>query len=68
MSLLKNSLLIASVALILAGCTVGPDYHGAPAVIPTDKAFVRGDGSSAATAPTAQWWTALGDAQLNHLI
>ncbi|HTB65585.1 MAG TPA: efflux transporter outer membrane subunit [Steroidobacteraceae bacterium] len=66
--MLKNSLLIASVALILAGCTVGPDYHGAPAVIPTDKAFVRGDGSSAATAPTAQWWTALGDAQLNHLI
>jgi outer membrane protein, multidrug efflux system len=68
MSSLKNSVLTASIALSLAACTVGPDYHGAPSVTPTDKAFVRSDGSSAATAPTAQWWTALGDAQLNHLI
>jgi multidrug efflux system outer membrane protein len=68
MSSLKHPLLLASIALILAGCTVGPDYHGAPSVTPPDQAFVRGDGSSGATAPTAQWWTALGDPELNHLI
>jgi NodT family efflux transporter outer membrane factor (OMF) lipoprotein len=68
MSSVKNPLLLASIALVLAGCTVGPDYHGAPTVTPTDKTFVRGDASSAATAPTAQWWTALGDPELNQLI
>jgi multidrug efflux system outer membrane protein len=68
MSLLKNSVFTASLALSLAACTVGPDYHGAPSVTATGTAFVRADGSSAATPPTAQWWTALGDPQLNHLI
>ncbi len=68
MSLLKNCLLTTGIALSLAACTVGPDYHGAPAVTATGTAFVRADGSSAATPPTAQWWTALGDAQLNQLI
>ncbi|HEY6454861.1 MAG TPA: efflux transporter outer membrane subunit [Steroidobacteraceae bacterium] len=68
MSSLKNSVVTAGIALSLAGCTVGPDYHGAPSVVTTGKAFVRADGSSAATPPTAQWWTALGDPQLNHLI
>jgi NodT family efflux transporter outer membrane factor (OMF) lipoprotein len=65
---LKNPVLTASIALLLAGCMVGPDYHGAPSVAATDKGFVRGDGSSATTPPTAQWWTALGDPELNHLI
>jgi multidrug efflux system outer membrane protein len=68
MSAFKNSLLTASLALSLAGCTVGPDYHGAPSVTATDKAFVRAAGSAAATPPVARWWTALGDAELNHLI
>ncbi|MEJ0008309.1 MAG: efflux transporter outer membrane subunit [Steroidobacteraceae bacterium] len=65
---LKNSALLASIALILAGCTVGPDYHGAPSVASTSKAFVRGDVATANAEPIARWWTALGDAELNHLI
>ncbi len=68
MSSLKNPILSAGITLLLAGCTVGPDYHGAPAVTPAAKAFVRADGNSVAAEPTAQWWTALGDAELNHLI
>jgi outer membrane protein, multidrug efflux system len=68
MSSLKISLLTAGIVLSLAGCTVGPDYHGAPSVTAPDKAFVRADDSAAATPPIAQWWTALGDAELNHLI
>jgi multidrug efflux system outer membrane protein len=68
MSSVKNPLLLASIALILTGCTVGPDYHGAPAVTAPAQTFVRADGSAAATAPTAQWWTTLGDPELNQLI
>ena len=68
MSSLKNPLLLASIALILTGCTVGPDYHGAPVVIAPAQTFVRADASANATAPTAQWWTALGDPELNQLI
>ncbi len=68
MSSLKNPLFLAGIAAILAGCTVGPDYRGAPSVTATGKAFVRSDASSAATTPAAQWWTALGDAELNRLI
>ncbi|HTR00770.1 MAG TPA: efflux transporter outer membrane subunit [Candidatus Acidoferrum sp.] len=61
--------LLTGLALILAGCkAVGPDYQGAPAVVPADKAFVRASATTATAAPTAQWWTALNDAQLNRLI
>jgi NodT family efflux transporter outer membrane factor (OMF) lipoprotein len=68
MSSLKNCILTVGIALGVTGCTVGPDYHGAPAVTTTDKSFVRADTSAAAAPPTAQWWTALGDPELNHLI
>jgi outer membrane protein, multidrug efflux system len=68
MSSVKNCVLTASIALSLAACTVGPDYHGAPSLSATGKAFVRANDSSAATPPTAQWWMALGDPELNHLI
>lgn len=67
MSSLKNPVL-AGIALILSGCMVGPDYHGAPQVVATGNAFVRADAATANAQATAQWWTALGDPQLNHLI
>ncbi len=68
MSILKNPLLLAGTTLILAACTVGPDYHGAPAVTPLDRGFVRAAGNNANAEPIAHWWTALGDPELNHLI
>jgi multidrug efflux system outer membrane protein len=68
MSSLKNPVVFASVTLILSGCMVGPDYHGAPTVTPSDMAFVRADVTATTAQPAAQWWTVLGDAQLNHLI
>jgi NodT family efflux transporter outer membrane factor (OMF) lipoprotein len=68
MSIFKSLSLLAGITLILAGCTVGPDYHGAPAVTPAAKAFVRADGNSLNAEPAAHWWTALGDPELNHLI
>ena len=68
MSSLKNPIVIAGIALILSGCMVGPNYHGAPQVVPTDKPFVRADTTTANAQVAAQWWTALGDPELNHLI
>jgi outer membrane protein, multidrug efflux system len=68
MSSLKNPLLVASIALSLSGCMVGPNYHGAPSVVANDKAFVRADSTTASAEATAQWWTALGVPELNHLI
>ncbi|UFH50884.1 TolC family protein [Pseudomonas sp. KNUC1026] len=63
---------LAGLALLtLAGCTVGPDYHGAPAVAPATLQAGRlphapEQGSSAPAA--ARWWEALGDAQLDRLV
>jgi outer membrane protein, multidrug efflux system len=68
MSSFKNPVLLASIALILSGCMVGPNYHGAPSVVATNKAFVRADTGTGNADATARWWTALGDPELNHLI
>jgi multidrug efflux system outer membrane protein len=68
MSSLKTPVIAACIGLILSGCMVGPNYHGAPTVVPTDKAFVRADATTANGQATARWWTALGDQQLNKLI
>ncbi|MEX3948940.1 efflux transporter outer membrane subunit [Paraburkholderia sp. EG287B] len=59
-------------ACALAACTVGPDYHGAPAVAPeaaNATSFLRtpAQGVTPARAPS-QWWLALNDPQLNTLI
>lgn len=61
-----------AVALLAAGCTVGPDYRSAPQVagnaIDAGK-FPRTPSMASATAPqAADWWHALGDAQLDGLI
>lgn len=56
----------------LAGCTVGPNYKGAPEVAPTAMhamAFNRAPLDSTSNAPgVANWWQTLGDPELNHLI
>jgi NodT family efflux transporter outer membrane factor (OMF) lipoprotein len=65
---------LAAAALVsaLAGCTVGPDYHGAPPVAQDARSsatFVRApvSGMTATPAPS-QWWLAFNDPQLNDLI
>jgi len=64
----KNPLLAAAIALILSGCMVGPDYHGAPQVTPAARNFVRAAAGTGAAEPEARWWTALNDPQLDRLI
>ncbi|MFF7706736.1 efflux transporter outer membrane subunit [Pseudomonas sp. NPDC007930] len=63
--------LYAFALLALAGCTVGPDYHGAPNAAPHSLAAGRlahDPASGLRPAPAAPWWLGLGDTQLNQLV
>ncbi|UEP38371.1 efflux transporter outer membrane subunit [Burkholderia ambifaria] len=65
----RPALTLCAAACLLAGCTVGPDYRGAPAA-PDAPTFVRAPATGVdptAPAPSA-WWHALGDRQLDDLI
>lgn len=61
---------LAGAITLMAGCTVGPNYRGAPQVsVGNDSAFVRTPSSGLSSAPApSQWWTTLDDPQLNALI
>lgn len=60
------------IPLLLAGCTVGPDYGGPQPVASAERAgaqFRRADpAQTAPEPPLAHWWTALNDPQLTKLI
>jgi len=57
---------------LLAGCTLGPNYGGAPDAAPKSVAagmFHRADAAIEAPAPPpSRWWEAMDDAELNRLI
>lgn len=63
--------LLAALAT-LPGCTVGPDYRGAPNVAEGARhasAFVRAPATGLTTAHApSPWWKTLGNAQLSNLI
>ena len=67
---MRRSLLLAPV--LLAGCTVGPDYKAPPAVASDavqHGSFVRARDTAFAPAPgLARWWETLGDATLTALV
>jgi NodT family efflux transporter outer membrane factor (OMF) lipoprotein len=60
------------IASTVAGCTVGPNYRGAPQVAPNAAqavAFSRAPKDAVSTAPAvAAWWAAIGDPELSALI
>jgi outer membrane protein TolC len=64
-------LTIAGTAAI-AGCTLGPNYRGAPAVAPNAShasSFNRAPKGIISTAPAAaEWWKSLNDPELDRLI
>ncbi|MCO8649893.1 TolC family protein, partial [Burkholderia multivorans] len=65
----RPALALCAAACMLAGCTVGPDYRGAPAA-PDTPTFVRAPATGidpGAPAPSA-WWHALHDRRLDALI
>lgn len=65
-----TTLILAAPLILLGGCTVGPDYQGAPQV--TGKplaAHLAHDRHNLPTTPAvAQWWLSLGDQPLDRLI
>src|ERR1700712_4183520 len=60
-----------SLAGLLAGCTVGPNYSGPPVAAPRAAAsptFARaGDAPVLDQPPVARWWEALGDPTLSAI-
>jgi NodT family efflux transporter outer membrane factor (OMF) lipoprotein len=73
-STISRVLLLALLASLagLPGCTVGPDYRGAPEVAGGAghaNSFVRAPAAGITSGYTpSQWWNTLGDAQLSALI
>jgi NodT family efflux transporter outer membrane factor (OMF) lipoprotein len=69
---LAAAALVTAFVTALAGCTVGPDYKGAPPVARdahNNATFARTPPSGTAATPAAnQWWLAFNDPQLNDLI
>jgi NodT family efflux transporter outer membrane factor (OMF) lipoprotein len=54
--------------LLLAACTVGPDYAGPPKSV-APAAFARAQDPALVASPAlARWWDALGDATLSGLV
>ncbi|WP_248767016.1 efflux transporter outer membrane subunit [Pseudomonas sp. MWU12-2345] len=69
--MIDRTLISALIVGLLAGCTVGPDYHGAPAVAEKTVAagrFAHADPVAVSTPAVAHWWHELGDAQLDSLV
>ncbi|MXO66815.1 efflux transporter outer membrane subunit [Altericroceibacterium endophyticum] len=66
-----RKLFIPAACLALGACTMGPDYAGAPRVLPAapegSSSFVRGDDIAQTQPGLANWWEALGDPVLNRL-
>jgi outer membrane protein, multidrug efflux system len=56
---------LAAAALLLAGCTLGPDYQRPEVTLPTAW---RAEAPNAADVTNTEWWRALGDAELDRLI
>ncbi|MEG3174952.1 efflux transporter outer membrane subunit [Sphingomonas sp. RB3P16] len=54
-------------ATLLAGCTVGPNYHAPEMAVPPAFAEPQVAAPGAAIDP-ARWWTAFGDAMLTSLV
>ena len=60
----------AVLAGLLSGCTVGPNYSGAPVAAPRAAgggAFVRPGDAAVTAPPVARWWDALGDPVLTAI-
>jgi multidrug efflux system outer membrane protein len=54
--------------VLLAGCTVGPDYAPPPAAPPEDWATPLAGGEDDAAADLTRWWAALNDPMLDSLV
>jgi NodT family efflux transporter outer membrane factor (OMF) lipoprotein len=69
---LRSCVLSVAAITAVSGCTLGPNYHGAPAVAPNAShatSFDRAPKDVIANSPAAAaWWKSLNDPELDHLI
>jgi NodT family efflux transporter outer membrane factor (OMF) lipoprotein len=76
---MKHFVIIAFAGLLLAGCSIGPNYHR-PAVLPSQpvpRSYTVADGGTnvliwkvaepSANVPRGQWWQFFGNTELNSL-
>jgi NodT family efflux transporter outer membrane factor (OMF) lipoprotein len=68
MNMYRNTL-VASLAMLLNACLVGPDYHRPPVPVPTEYKELAGwtIAAPSADAPKGDWWTAFNDPLLDSL-
>jgi NodT family efflux transporter outer membrane factor (OMF) lipoprotein len=66
---ISHTALTASLALLLGGCAVGPDYHRPQVPVPEQYKPLPGWTAAmpAAEAPKGEWWTVFNDPLLNQL-
>ena len=66
---IPHTALAATLALLLGGCMVGPDYHRPQVPVPTQFKPLPGwsEAAPAAEAPKGDWWTVFNDPLLNQL-
>jgi outer membrane protein, multidrug efflux system len=55
-------------AALLAGCTVGPNYHEPPSSAPSEWASPFGGGETNGSSGDARWWKSFQDPELDSLI
>jgi outer membrane protein, multidrug efflux system len=59
---------IASMALLLSGCAVGPDYHQPKIAAPARWSEPMAGGESNSPASLAAWWKTFNDPELDSLV
>ena len=66
---ISHTALAMSLALLLGGCMVGPDYHRPQAPVPTQYKELPGWTQAAPSdeAPKGDWWSGFNDPLLNEL-
>ncbi len=60
--------ILAGFLLLLAGCSVGPDYHAPARTMPADWVEGQGAGIDSQPEDLAHWWSVFNDPLLNSLI
>jgi outer membrane protein, multidrug efflux system len=63
-----SSIAVVSLFLLLAGCTVGPNYKRPQVSVPKQWTVAPARGTSTTQPETDEWWSSFQDPELNSLI
>ena len=65
---IRTTLFLASAAVVITGCAVGPDYHPPKSQTPANWSEPQLGGVTNTTMPLVSWWKTFDDPELNSLI